>query len=197
MIKLYYMPPSGNSYKLRILLSLLQVPHETVLVDGQKREHKSEKFLAMNPRGEVPVLEVDGVFLWDSAAALVYLARQFGGEQWLPSAPLEMAQVMQWVALAGNEIQFGLQYARRGMLHDRWTAGDLKQGQAISRVALGVLEGRLHHNDWLTLGRTTIADIACFPYVETAPQAKIALEEYPAIMRWIERCKALPDWAER
>ena len=95
MIKLYYMPPSGNSYKLRILLSLLQVPHETVLVDGQKREHKSEKFLAMNPRGEVPVLEVDGVFLWDSAAALVYLARQFGGEQWLPSAPLEMAQVMQ------------------------------------------------------------------------------------------------------
>jgi glutathione S-transferase len=108
-----------------------------------------------------------------------------------------MAQVMQWVALAGNEIQFGLQYARRGMLHDRWTAGDLKQGQAISRVALGVLEGRLHHNDWLTLGRTTIADIACFPYVETAPQAKIALEEYPAIMRWIERCKVLPDWAKR
>ena len=197
MIKLYYMPPSGNSYKLRILLSLLQVPHETVLVDSHSREHKSAKFLAMNPRGEVPVLEVDGVFLWDSAAALVYLARQFGGEQWLPSAPLEMAQVMQWVALAGNEIQFGLQYARRGMLHDRWTAGDLKQGQAISRVALGVLEGRLHHNDWLTLGRTTIADIACFPYVETAPQAKIALEEYPAIMRWIERCKALPDWAKR
>ena len=197
MIKLYYMPPSGNSYKLRILLSLLQVPHETVLVDSHSREHKSAKFLAMNPRGEVPVLEVDGVFLWDSAAALVYLARQFGGEQWLPSAPLEMAQVMQWVALAGNEIQFGLQYARRGMLHDRWTAGDLKQGQAISRVALGVLEGRLHNNNWLTLGRTTIADIACFPYVETAPQAQITLEEYPAITRWIERCKALPGWAKR
>ena len=197
MIKLHYMPPSGNSYKLRILLSLLQVPHETALVDGHKREHKSARFLAMNPRGEVPVLEVDGVFLWDSAAALVYLARQFGGEQWLPSAPLEMAQVMQWVALAGNEIQFGLQYARRGMLQDRWTAGNLEQGQAISRVALGVLEGRLQSNDWLALGRTTIADIACFPYVETAPQAKIALEDYPAITRWIERCKALPGWAKR
>lgn len=197
MIKLHYMPPSGNSYKLRILLSLLQVPHETALVDGHKREHKSARFLAMNPRGEVPVLEVDGVFLWDSAAALVYLARQFGGEQWLPSAPLEMAQVMQWVALAGNEIQFGLQYARRGMLQDRWTAGNLEQGQAISRVALGALEGRLQSNDWLALGRTTIADIACFPYVETAPQAKIALEDYPAITRWIERCKALPGWAKR
>jgi len=197
MIKLHYMPPSGNSYKLRILLSLLQVPHETVLVDGHSREHKSAQFLAMNPRGEVPVLEVGGVFLWDSAAALVYLARQFGGEQWLPSAPLEMAQVMQWVALAGNEIQFGLQYARRGVLRERWTAGNLEQGQAISRVALSVLERHLHNNDWLALSRTTIADIACFPYVETAPQAKIALEDYPAITRWIERCKALPGWAKR
>jgi glutathione S-transferase len=143
------------------------------------------------------VLEVDGVFLWDSAAALVYLARQFGGEQWLPSAPLEMAQVMQWVALAGNEIQFGLQYARRGMLHDRWTAGDLKQGQAISRVALGVLEGRLHHHDWLTLGRTTVADIACFPYVETAPEGGMPLAPYPYITAWLARCKALPQWPAR
>lgn len=197
MIKLHYMPPSGNSYKVRILLSLLKVPHETALVDGRNREHKSAKFLAMNPRGEVPVLEVDGVYLWDSAASLVYLARTFGGDTWLPADPLQMAQVMQWVALAGNEIQFGLQYARRGVLQDRWTAGNLEQGQAISRVALDALEGRLKNNDWLALGRPTIADIACFPYVETAPQAKIALENYPAIIKWIERCKALPGWATR
>ena len=72
-----------------------------------------------------------------------------------------------------------------------------EQGQAISRVALDALEGRLKSNDWLTLGRPTIADIACFPYVETAPQAKIALENYPSIIRWIERCKALPGWAKR
>jgi glutathione S-transferase len=197
MIKLHYMPPSGNSYKVRILLSLLDVPHEKILVDNKKREHKSPQFIALNPRGEVPVLEVDGVYLWDSAACLVYLARTFGGDRWLPAAPLEMAQVMQWVALAGNEIQFGLQYARRGVLQDRWTAGNLEQGQAISRVALKALEGRLKDHDWLALGRPTIADIACFPYVETAPQAKIALEDYPAIVKWIERCKALPNWAKR
>jgi glutathione S-transferase len=197
MIKLYYMPPSGNSYKVRILLSLLNVPHEKILVDNATREHKSPKFLALNPRGEVPVMDIDGVILWDSAACLVYLARQFGGEQWLPTAPVEMAQVMQWVALAGNEIQFGLQYARRGVLQDRWTAGNLEQGQAIGRVALNALEGRLKDNDWLALDRPTIADIACFPYVETAPQAKIALEDYPAVVKWIARCKALPNWAKR
>jgi len=197
MIKLHYMPPSGNSYKVRILLSLLNVPHEKIEVDNATREHKSVKFLALNPRGEVPVLEIDGVYLWDSAACLVYLARTYGGDDWLPADPLNMAQVMQWVALAGNEIQFGLQYARRGVLQDRWTAGDLAQGQAISRVALNALEGRLKNNEWLALGRPTIADIACFPYVETAPQAKIALEEYPAIVKWIARCKALPGWAKR
>ncbi len=197
MIKLYYMPPSGNSYKVRILLSLLDVPHEKILLDNVAREHKSPKFLALNPRGEVPVMDIDGVILWDSAACLVYVARQFGGDIWLPAEPVQMAQVMQWVALAGNEIQFGLQYARRGMLHDRWTAGNLEQGQAISHVALGVLEGRLKNNDWLALGRTTIADIACFPYVETAPQARIALEDYPAVVKWIARCKALPRWAQR
>lgn len=197
MIRLHYMPPSGNSYKVRILLSLLDVPHEKITLDGHKREHKSPQFLAMNPRGEVPVLEVDGTYLWDSAACLVYLARQYGGDAWLPADPLQMAQVMQWVALAGNEIQFGLQYARRGMLQNRWTAGTLEQGHAISRVALNVLEGRLKDNDWLALGRPTIADIACFPYVETAPQAKIAIEDYPAILKWLARCKALPGWAKR
>lgn len=198
MIRLHYLLPSGNSYKVRILLSLLKVPHERVVLEGgAAREHKSPAFLQKNPRGEVPVLEVDGVYLWDSAACLVYLARQFGGEQWLPADPLQMGQVMQWVALAGNEIQFGLQYARRGILQDRWTAGTLEQGHAISRVALNVLEGRLKNKDWLALGRPTIADIACFPYVETAPQAKIALEDYPSTVKWLNRCKALPGWEKR
>lgn len=198
MLRLHYLAPSGNSYKVRILLSLLGVPHERVLLQGgAQREHKAPAFLAKNPRGEVPVLEVDGVCLWDSSACLVYLARTFGGEQWLPSEPLAMAQVMQWVALAGNEIQFGLQYARRGVLHDRWTAGTLEQGHAIGKVALGVLEARLAGHDWLALGRPTIADIACFPYVETAPEAKIDLAPFPAIGRWLARCKALPGWETR
>jgi len=188
---------SGNSYKVRILLSLLKVPHELVFVDTRNKAHKKQPFLSLNPRGEVPVLEDDGVVLWDSAAILAYLARKHGGEQWLPVAPGPMAQVMQWVALAGNEIQFGLQYARRGVLQDRWTAGTLEQGQAMARVALNALELRLADHAWLALDRPTIADIACFPYVETAPEARVPLDPYPAIQAWLARCKALPGWAER
>jgi len=196
-MKLYLVAVSGNSYKVRILLSLLKVPHELVFVDTRNKAHKKQPFLSLNPRGEVPVLEDDGVVLWDSAAILVYLARKHGGEQWLPDAPGPMAQVMQWVALAGNEIQFGLQYARRGVLQDRWTAGTLEQGQAMARVALNALELRLADHAWLALDRPTIADVACFPYVETAPEARVPLDPYPAIQAWLARCKALPGWAER
>ena len=196
-MKLYCLPPSGNTYKVQILLSLLGLPYEKSILDGKSQEHKGPEFRKLNPRGEVPVLEDDGTVLWDSAAILVYLARKYGGEQWLPADPGQMAQVMQWVALAGNEIQFGLQYARRGVLQDRWTAGTLEQGHALGRIALDVLQGRLASNDWLALGRPTIADIACFPYIETAPEAKLALDPWPAVVAWLERCKALPQWPER
>ena len=196
-MKLYYTPNSGNAYKVRILLSLLNVPHEKVAVDTRNKAHKAPDFLKLNPRGEVPVLEDGGTVIWDSAACLAYVARKHGGEQWLPADAAAMAQVMQWVALAGNEIQFGLQYTRRGVSQGRWTVGNLEQGQALGRVALNALEGRLKSNDWLALGRPTIADVACFPYTETAPDAKLPLEPYPSVMAWLARCKALPGWAPR
>jgi glutathione S-transferase len=196
-MKLYLTDNSGNSYKVRILLSLLGVGYEKVMLDTRKQQHKEPAFFKLNPRGEVPVLEDDGIVLWDSAAILAYLARRYGGDTWLPAAPAQMGQVMQWVALAGNEIQFGLQYARRGVLQNRWTAGTLEQGHAMGRVALDALEGRLKDNQWLALGRPTIADVACFPYVETAPEARVPLEPYPGIVAWLARCKALPGWTQR
>jgi glutathione S-transferase len=196
-MKLHLVAISGNSYKVRILLSLLKVPHELVFVDTKNKAHKKMPFLKLNPRGEVPVLEDDGYVLWDSAACLVYIARKFGGEDWLPSAPGPMAEVMQWVALAGNEIQAGLQYARRGVLQDRWTAGTLEQGLAMGRVALDALEARLKDHPWLAMGRPTIADVACFPYIETAPEGKLPLDPWPAVRAWLDRCRALPGWAAR
>jgi glutathione S-transferase len=196
-MKLYFGEVSGNSYKVRILLSLLKAPHEVVMIDMKNKGHKAPDFLKLNPRGEVPVLQDGNVVLWDSAAILAYIARKHGGEQWFPSEPGAMAQVLQWVALAGNEIQFGLQYARRGILHGRWTAGTLEQGQAMGRVALEAMERQLKSNDWLALGRTTIADVACFPYIETAPESKVALEPYPGVIKWLARCSALPGWAAR
>jgi glutathione S-transferase len=197
IMKLYTFPGSGNAYKLRVLLALLKQPYETVSLDAANKEYKQPHFLKINPRGEVPVIEDNGTVIWDSGACLVYVARQYGGETWLPSAAAEMAEVMQWLVLSASEIQFGLQYGRRGVQQNRWTAGDLATCHATANVALNTMESRLRGNDWLALNRPTIADIACFPYVETAPEAKVPLEPYPGVLKWLDRCRALPGWPKR
>jgi glutathione S-transferase len=196
LVKLYTGLESGNSWKVRILLEQLGVPYEKVFVDMLQWEHKTERFMSeLNPRGQVPVLEDEGRRYWDSAACLVYIARKFEREDWLPIDAAGMAEVMQWVSLAASEIQFGLQYARRGVMRDRWIAGNLEQLQVIGKLALGALEWRLRDHDWLALDRITIADIACFPYVYHADEAKLPLDPYPAIGAWVDRCLARPNWA--
>jgi len=197
-VKLYWFYESGNSWKVRILLEQLGVPYEKVIVNLLKWEQKTEQFMSeFNPRGQVPVLEDEGRRFWDSAACLVYIARKYDRQDWLPIDAAGMAEVMQWVSLAATEIQFGLQYTRRGVMRDRWIAGNLAELQAIGRTALGALEWRLKNHDWLALDRITIADIACFPYVYYAHEAKLPLDdEYPGVARWVARCMAMPNWAE-
>ena len=196
-MKFYGARNSGNAYKVRILLALLRVPHEIVPIDFAKGEHKTADYLRLNPRGEVPVIEDDGAVIWDSGACLVYIARKHVGDDWLPADAAGLAEVMQWLVLAASEIQFGLQYARRGLLQGRWTAGTLEQNHITARIALNAIEHRVQRNDWLARGRPTIADVACFPYVETAPESGIPLDAYPRINAWLARCQALPGWPAR
>lgn len=191
-MKLYYTDNSGNAYKVRVLASILKVPYKKVLVDWDNKEHKQPAFLRMNPRGQVPVMKIDGQHLWDSTAHLVYLARKFGGKKWLPTDALGLAEVTQWLAFAQNEIYFGLQWARgvaKGL-----RGGDLEEYQVHGRKALDTLTWRLSDHDWLALNRPTIADIACYPYVKRAPEGGLSLDTYPAVTAWLKRCEKIPGW---
>ena len=193
-MKLYMTESSGNAYKVRVLASLLKVPYDSVEVDWDGKEHKSPAFTKMNPRGQVPVMEIDGKVIWDSTAHLIYLARKHGGEKWFPSDPLAMAEVAQWLALAQNEIFFGLQWARG--VKKGFRGGSVEEYQGYGRKGLDVLSWRLKENEWLALGRPTIADIACYPDVKRSPEAGVPLEPYPAVRRWLARCEALPGWVK-
>jgi len=93
MIKLHGHEISGNSYKVRLMLSLLNLEYEWVRVNLMKGEHKSPEYLAKNPFGQVPLLVDDETQIADAQAILVYLARKYGGEPWLPTDALPMAQV--------------------------------------------------------------------------------------------------------
>ncbi|MDA8094739.1 MAG: glutathione S-transferase [Betaproteobacteria bacterium] len=191
-MKLYDMELSGNCYKVRLLLSLLRVPYESIRVGYEKGEHKQPEFLKLNPRGQLPVLDDGGFIVWDSMAILVYLAREYGDDAWLPTAPGAMAEVMQWLAVSENEILYGLARARAVKKFNRpW---DLPQCQRMGEGALSVLDGQLETREWLAADRPTIADIACYPYVALAPEGGIGLGDYASVNKWIGRIKALPGY---
>ncbi len=195
-MKLYMTEMSGNSFKVRVLASILNVPYENIQIDWENNAHKSPAFLELNPRGQVPVMEIEDRVFWDSTAHLVYIARKYGGETWLPGDPLHMAEIMQWMSFAQNEVQFGLQWARGVTIYNRRPEsfeGYLQDG----KLALDVLEQQLSRTgDWLALGRATLAEIACYPYVKRAPEGDLPLDDYPAIRGWLARCEALPGWIE-
>ncbi len=191
-LKLYDYPLSGNCYKVRLLLSMLGCNYERIAVDIMKNETLTSEFVALNPRGQVPVLTDGEDVIWDSMAILVYLARRYGGEAWFPADPLGEARVMQWLAVSENELLYGLARARAVKRFQR--PFDVEQCKRDGRAGLAALEARLKQSLWLAADRVTIADIACYPYVLLAPEGEIALDDYPAVQAWLARVQALPGW---
>jgi len=191
-MRLYDLELSGNSDRILLLLSLLGLKHEVVTVNLMKGENREPWFLELNPRGQIPTLDDGGMVVWDSLAILVYLARKYGGEKWLPIDPQGMAEVMQWMALMENEILYGLAKARIICKFKR--PGNLEESQLLGRKGLDVLEQRLATRQWLALDHVTIADIGCFPYVALASEGEIPLDSYINVRSWVERIKALPNF---
>ena len=107
---------SGSCYKVRLLLEFLQIDYHTISVDFfPGKEHKTPEFLALNPLGQIPVLEDGALQLRDAQAILCYLARKYDpSAQYLPDDPAVFGQVMMWLAFAGNE----LMAASAARLHD-------------------------------------------------------------------------------
>ena len=192
-MKLYDLEPSGNCYKVRLFLSLLDIEYELISMNLMAGEHKSPEFLKLNPLGQVPVLEDDGLVFRDSQAILVYLAKKHGGEAWFPSDAAGMAQVTQWLLTAANEIARGPADARVGT---KFGGINVDAAQKKAESILNLIEQHLTKNQWLTLNRPTIADIACFPYIALAPEGGVSLDKYPAINQWCDRVKKLPNFIE-
>lgn len=191
-MKLYDLEPSGNCYKVRLFAALAKIPLEIVPVDFLNREHKRAPLIALNPLGQLPILDDAPVVLRDSQAILVYLASKYGGESWLPRAPAEMAEVMQWLSTAANEIQNGPGAAR---LVDKFGYA-IDKADAVKRASdiLPIIDAHLAQRQWLALERPTIADCAVMPYIALAHEGGISLQPYPNIVEWIARIKALPGF---
>lgn len=191
-MKLYRHPLSGHSHRAQLCLALLGVPHELVDVDLLAKAHKAPDFLKLNSFGQVPVLDDDGTIVTDSNAILVYLAKKLGRTDWLPEDPAGAAKVQKWLSVAAGEIAYGPAAAR---LVTVFGAG-LRPEEVIARAhrILHLIEAELADRDFLLGSRPTIADVALYSYISSAPEGNVDLGDYANVRAWLGRIEALPGF---
>ncbi len=199
MIKLYDYELSGNCFKVRQLLAWLSVSYTRVPVNFYPgREHKSAAFMDnINPLGQIPVIDDDGYLLRDAQAIMVYLASCHDpARKWYPDDPRLRGEITVWLATA-DEITRTASAAR---LHDALGYPfDIDACRSGARAVFRTLDDHLAERAsngfrWLVGDHPTIADLACFPYAALASEGGIALDEFPALRRWIWDFRHLPGF---
>jgi len=191
-IKLYNFPKSGHAHRIELMLSLLNLPTELVFVDLAKGEHKQPAFLALNPFGQVPVIDDNGTVIADSNAILVYLAKKYDNGTWLPEEPEAAARVQRWLSVAAGPLAFGPAAARLVTVFGAAFNTDEVIGRA--HTLLKVIDAELAKAPFLTGSEPTIADVANYSYIAHAPAGNVSLEPYANVRSWLARIEALPGF---
>lgn len=182
---------SGHTHRVINFLGMLGLPHR--LVDSPAAVRRTPEFLALNPLGQVPVLQDGDVVLADSNAILVYLARRYApGSRWLPDEPIAAAGVQRWLSIAAGEMKFGPAAAR---VITVWRGpGDLAETHALAARLFHFMEDQLATRAFLAADHPTLADVSGYPYTARASEGQISLEPYPHIRAWLARLEAVPGW---
>ncbi|MGU7784754.1 glutathione S-transferase family protein [Burkholderia sp. PU8-34] len=191
-IRVYSYLLSGHAHRVRLFLSMLGVPFETVEVDLRAGEQRRPAFLALNPFGQVPVIDDGGLVLADSNAILVYLAKRYGDAQWLPDDPAGAAAVQRWLSLAAGPIAAGPCAARLVTVF-----GAPLDHEAAKRTAIKLfdaIDAELADKPFAAGARPTIADVAAYTYIAHAPEGGVSLAPYPHVRAWLARVEALPGF---
>src|SRR5215470_10667490 len=182
MYKLYSMQRSGNSYKVRLALALLNISYEEVEIDILRGESRTPEYLAKNPSGQIPLLEVDGRFLAESNAILWYVAAE---TPLSPENRLARAEALQWMFFEQHSLVRGGRELQTHALED-W----MERGYA----ALQVMENHFKTHQYFAAGQLTVADIALYGYTHVADRCDFDLSTFPAIRAWLRRIEQTPGF---
>jgi glutathione S-transferase len=192
MYTLYSMQRSGNSYKVRLALSQLAIPYRLVEIDILRGESRTPEFLAKNPGGQVPLLEVaPDRYIAESNAILWYVA---GGSALAPRNRIERAEALQWMFFEQHSLEpnigaayFWLALVKGGRELQQHALEDwTEQGYR----ALRIMENHLKHHRFFAADRYTVADIALYAYTHLAHECDFDLTPFPAVRAWLERVAA-------
>ncbi len=193
MCTLYDYLDSGNGYKIRLLLAQLQQPYKWVELDILAGATRTPQFLAKNPNGRIPALELaDGTCLAESDAILWYLAED---TPFIPPGRLARAQLLQWMFFEQYSHEPYVATPRFILKHlpaDSPRRAELVERQGRGRAALQVMEAHLSRESFFVSRRYSIADIALYAYTHVAPEGGLPLQPYPAVRAWLERVAAQP-----
>src|SRR3989475_8216869 len=201
MYTLYSMQRSGNSYKVRLALTQLRIPYRLVEIDILKGESRTPEFLAMNPNGQVPLLEAaPGRYLAESNAILWHLV---SGSPLRPENRIDRAEALQWMFFEQHSIEpnigaayFWLALVKGGRELQQHALEDwMEEGNR----SLTVMENHLKHHRYFAADRYSVADLALYAYTHLAHPFDYDLTSFPEIRGWLERVEAQPghvpmDW---
>lgn len=191
-IRLYQHPLSGHAHRVKLLLSMLDLPFEEKLIDVSKGEQRHPDFLALNPFGQVPVIQDGDITLADSNAILTYLALRYDESgRWLPRDPVGSARVQRWLSQAAGDLVNGPGNARIAVLFGR--PQDERCGQIAARL-FQRMDEHLKDAPFLAADHPTIADLALYSYTSHAPEGGVSLDPYPQLRAWLARIEALPGY---
>jgi len=197
MYRLYDYLPSGNGYKCRLVLKQLEIPYEYVEVDIMNGGSRTPEFLAKNPNGRIPVLEVpDKGFIPESHAIIAFLA---DGTELIPSDPFERGRMWHWMCCEQYNLEPNVGTARFWISMLGKTRAELGEKliekKKAGYAALDVLEEGLRGRKYLVGARYSLADIALFAYTHLAHEGGFDLAPYPNIRGWCDRVASQPRWA--
>jgi glutathione S-transferase len=195
MIRLYDYLPSGNGYKVRLLLTQLGIPFERIELNITKSETRTAEFLRKFPNGRIPAVEFDdGKLLFESNAIILYFAE---GTPFLPSDRFHRAQVFQWLFFEQYSHEPYVASVRYPVIHPEVQDPRRAILDTMMRPrgydALGVMEGHLKSREWFVGDRYSVADIALYAYTHVADEGGFDLGGYPAVRGWLERVKSQPQ----
>ncbi len=196
VFKLYGNFKSGNVYKVSLALHMLKKEYQEVQVGlGPNSSSQSAEYKAINPLGQIPVLEVEsGKFISQSNAILWYLAQD---SDLLPADHYQQAVAMQWMCFEQYELEPNLAWSRwicHLMNQANERAEDLQKYHAGGYRALRFVEQQLAKTAFITGDKLSIADICLFAYIHNCHQGQFSLAEYPLITAWLEKVKAQPNF---
>ena len=197
MYRLYDYLPSGNGYKCRLVLKHLQIPYEYIEVDIKSGASRTPEFLAKNPNGRIPVLEVPGKgYLPESHAIISFLA---DGSNLIPAEAFDRGRMWQWMCFEQYNLEPTIGTARFWVSvlgKTRHELGEkLLEKKKGGYAALDVLEEGLRGRKYLVADHYSLADIALFGYTHAAHEGGFDLAPYPHIRGWCDRVASQPRWA--